>query len=467
MTTRRRLPPGPRGHPLIGSLPEFRQDPLGFFTHCAREYGDICHIRIAGADVYLINRPDIIESVLVDNARNFMKGRVMQANRSFLGNGLLTSEGDGWLQQRRMMSPAFHRDRITAYATVMTDVTARLLADWDARPAPAAAFDIQKEMQKLTQRIVAGTLFSVDVTADVDEACAQLGAVMEMFSKRFGLGLLIPEAVPTLANIRLHRTIHRLDDLIYRIIARHQSGSPNAPDLLTALIHATEQGSNGMSPRHLRDQVLTLFAAGYETTAQTLNWAWYLLAQHPEVEAQLMSELQTVLNGRAPGAADVPLLKFTEMIVLETLRLYPPIWCLPRVALHPCVIDGYLIPPGASVTSSQWVMHRDPRYYNQPDAFRPERWSEPATKDLPRCAYFPFGAGPRQCIGSGFAMMEAVLVLAAIAQVWRFNLVPEHEVLPTPSLTLYARDGILVTAARRNDARSDQSSSVSTTHSPA
>ena len=443
---RLRLPPGPRGHPVLGSLPEFRRDPLGFAQRCARDYGDIVHLRIAGSEVYFIFSPEYVSSVLVANARNFNRGRVIQASRTLMGNGLFVSDGDLWLRQRRLIQPAFHPNAVAAYADQMVGQAQRMLAQWNAQASPQ--LDIHQEMKALTLQIVAGALFSADLSASAVAAGRLVAAVWEQFSRRVAAGMLIPESWPTLGNLRLRRAVRQLDDIIYDIIAHHETSSQDSGDLLSVLLRASGPQVGAMSRRQLRDEVMTLFVAGHETTALALTWIWYLLAQHPQVEERLLAELRSVLNGRAPGAADVAALKYTGMVVQEALRLYPPVWAVPRLASAECEIGGYSIPAGASVTMFQWVTQRDPRYFHEPERFNPDRWAEGA-REIPKFAYFPFGGGPHQCIGMGFAQMEAVLLLATIAQAYHFDLLPGQRVVLVPSLTLYPRDGLRVVAARR------------------
>jgi cytochrome P450 len=440
-----RVPPGPRSHLLLGSLPEFRRDPLNFYTRCARDYGDVARFRIASASVYLVSHPDDIESVLVTNSRSFAKGKVIQASRSFLGNGLLTSEGEFWLRQRRLMQPAFHRERVAGYAMMIDACTRQMLQRWEREGAQRR--DIHADMTGLTQQIIAGALFGADVSGDVEAASTALATVWQQFIARMGMGMLIPEALPTPGNLRLRRAFRQLDEVVYRLIDRRKTEPSASNDLLAALL--SDSAQERMTAQQLRDEVTTLFVAGHETTTQALSWTWYLLAQHPACEARLLEELRAVLGGRAPGYADLANLKFTEAIVLEAMRLYPPVWGIPRIAVRDCVIGGWRVPAGTSVTVSQWVVHRDPRFYPRPEAFEPQRWLDGSTAQLPRFAYFPFGGGPRMCIGAGLAMLEAVLVVATVAQAYHFTLAPGQTVVPAPSITLYPRDGIKMLLARR------------------
>jgi cytochrome P450 len=416
-----------------------RRDPLAFFAHCAKTYGDITGMRYFNFRVFFINHPDYIEDVLVNNARKFHKGRVLQANKGVFGEGLLTSEGSFWLRQRRLAQPAFHRARIATYAETMVQYTQRLLESWH----DGEERDIHEEMMRVTLQIVGKTLFDADVTKDAQEVGQSLELLMEL-SADFGKAIMIPEWVPTLHNLRKARAIRKLDKIIYRIIEERRKSERDTGDLLSMLLAARDDDGSRMTDKQLRDESITLFLAGHETTANALSWTWWLLAQNPEAENKLHAELGRLLGGRVPTLDDVPKLKYTEQVLTESLRLYPPAWGTARIAMEDHEIGGYHIPKGAGVSLTQWTMHRDPRWFTDPERFRPERWEDGLAKRLPRFAYFPFGGGPRQCIGNTFALMEATLVLATIAQKFRFHLVAGHPVVPLPSITLRPRHGIRV-----------------------
>ena len=439
-TKRGKIPPGPDStgrRKFSGQLGLVRRDPLAFFTHCAKTYGDITGMRYFNFRVFFINHPDYIEDVLVNNARKFHKGRVLQANKGVFGEGLLTSEGSFWLRQRRLAQPAFHRARIATYAETMVQYTQRLLENWH----DGEERDLHEEMMRVTLQIVGKTLFDADVTKDAQEVGQSLELLMEL-SADFGKAIIIPEWVPTLHNLRKSRAIRKLDKIIYRIIEERRKSERDTGDLLSMLLAARDDDGSRMTDKQLRDESITLFLAGHETTANALSWTWWLLAQNPEAETKLHSELASLLGGRAPTLEDVPKLKYTEQVLTESLRLYPPAWGTARVAMEDHEIGGYHVPKGTGVSLTQWTMHRDPRWFTDPEVFRPERWEDGLAKRLPRFAYFPFGGGPRQCIGNTFALMEATLVLATIAQKFRFRLVPGHRVAPLPSITLRPRHGI-------------------------
>ena len=431
---------GPRGRPLVGNIGEFNRDQLGFYTRCVREYGDVVPVRLGSARGLMVYHPDAIEEVLVTRNRDFVKSRGVRLFKALIGDGLFVSEGELWLRQRRLMQPAFHRQRIAAYGEIMAAFAARHVAGW----RPGAILDMQDEMMRITRDIVAKTLFDAEVAEDARAITDASEIVMEFFGERLrSLLALVPLWLPTPANLRAHRAIRRLDAVVFRMIADRRRSPGDRGDLLSLLLQAqdADDGSR-MSDRQVRDEVMTLFLAGHETTAVALSWTWYLLAQHPEVEARLADELRTALDGRAPTVADLPALRYPEMVVTEAMRLYPPAYGLGREAVRPTSVAGHPIPAGLIVIAPTWAVHRDPRWFAEPDAFRPERWAGDAVRRLPRFAYFPFGGGPRQCIGNTFAIMEAVLILATIAQRFRLALVPGQQVTPVPYVTLRPEPGI-------------------------
>jgi cytochrome P450 len=419
-------------------------DPLNYFTGLARKYGDIAGLRIFNFRLYLINHPDYIEDVLVNHPRKFIKGRVLQANRRVFGKGLLTSEGDFWLRQRRLAQPAFHRARIAGYASTMVEYTERLLHEWQ----DGEERDIHKEMMRLTMQIVGKTLFDGDVERDAQEVGKSLELLLEL-GANFRRTLLVPHWLPTPTNIRQERAIRQIEKVLYRIIAEKRASGRDAGDLLSMLLAAQDEDGSRMTDQQLRDETITLFLAGHETTANTLSWTWWLLAQNPAVEARLHAELSEVLAGNAPSLDDLPKLVYTNHVITESLRLYPPAWGTARTAIEDHEIAGYPVPKGSGVSFAQWTVHRDPRWYDAPEEFRPERWEGDLLKRIPKFAYFPFGGGPRQCIGNSFALMEAALILATVAQRFRFRLVEGHPVVPLASITLRPRHGIRVVLESR------------------
>ena len=435
---RNSFPPGPKPRFLIGNMPLASADPLARFAAWAREYGDIFHYRAAWLPVYFLNHPDYIETVLVTQQQNFLKDRVIQNSRWFLGQGLLTNEGSSWLRQRRLSQPAFHRDRLALYATTIAEYSRQAVSSW----RDGEVRDLHQDMMELTLRIVAKVLFGVEVGEQTQRVSHALNLLMKHSS---GIRMILPPIirfVPLPTLIRMRRAINRLDETVYSIIRQRRASGEDTGDLLSMLIAARDEDGSRMSDRQLRDEVMTFLLAGYETTALALSWMWYLLGENPSVEARLHQELAGDLNGHPPAFDDLPRLRFAEAVVKETMRLYPPAWSVAREAARDVEIAGYTIPAGSNVVMSQWIMHRDERYYTNPHTFDPSRWLNGATQRLPRYAYFPFGGGPRFCIGASFAMMEATLVLATIAQKFSFRLLPGHAVKPVPSITLRPQHGI-------------------------
>jgi cytochrome P450 len=442
--TRKKFPAGPAEGLKRWSLGPLNNNPLEYFTKVAREYGDIAGLRVLNFKTIFINHPDLIEEVLVTNARKYTKGKVLRANRHVFGEGLLTSEGDFWLRQRRLAQPAFHRARIASYAATMVEYTRRMLDDWRG----GEERDAHQEMMRLTLQIVGKTLFDADVERDAQEVGKSLELLLEM-GANFRRTIFVPHWLPTPTNLRVKREIAQIEKIIYRIIGERRASGRDAGDLLSMLLSAQDEDGSRMTDRQLRDEAITLFLAGHETTASTLSWTWWLLARNPRVEAKLHAELDAMLGDRAPTLDDLPKLAYTGHVITESLRLYPAAWGMARLAVEDHEIAGYPVTKGMGVAMAQWVVHRDPRWYDAPEEFRPERWEDDLLKRLPRFAYFPFGGGPRQCIGNTFALMEAALILATIARKFRLRLVSIHPVVPLASITLRPRHGVRVTLESR------------------
>jgi cytochrome P450 len=358
---------------------------------------------------------------------------------------LIGSEGDFWLRQRRLIQPAFLRERVASYGANMVAAAERRLAAWQH----GETHDMQVEMAQITLEIVAQALFGADVTAECRHVGIALEEALRCFVARMQNPIILPEWVPTPTSLRLRRAVRRLDAIVYRMIEERRRRREERDDLLSLLLHAQDEDGSRMTNQQLRDETMTLFLAGHETTALALTWTWYLLAQHPEVEARLVDELERVVGGRTPTVADMSRLRYTERVIQEVMRLYPPVYAIGREAVQDCVIGGYHVPAGTTLLMSQWVMHRHPRYFPAPEVFNPDRWTEEHAKRLPKYAYFPFGGGPRVCIGNTFAMLEAVLVLATLAPKVHFSLLPGHPVRPRPLVTLRPEYGIKGIITRR------------------
>jgi cytochrome P450 len=436
----RKRPHGPRSKRPGDQLVPMSRDPLAYLVKTASEYPDLAYFRLGNQRTFLLSNPEYVHDVLVANDWNFLKGRGLRRAKKVLGNGLLTAEGNFHRRQRRLSQPAFHKQRIAAYATTMTEYAARLRDRWQ----PGEKRDIAQDMMSLTLAIVAKTLFDADVEAEAKEIGQALSEILEIFSTFSSPLTDLIDKLPLPKNLRAKKGKQRLDETIYRIIEEHRNSNEDRGDLLSMLLLAQdeEEGSGGMSDDQLRDEVMTLFLAGHETTANALTWTWYLLSQHREVETKLHAELDAVLGGRLATFEDVPNLPYTTMILTEAMRLYPPVWVMGRRSISGIKIGGYYIPAKSIVLLSQYVIHRDKRFYPEPDRFLPERWTSEQSKSLPKMAYFPFGGGTRFCIGEQFAWMEGILLIATIAQKWKLRLVEGHKVEPQPLITLRPKHGM-------------------------
>jgi cytochrome P450 len=445
--TKTSRPPGPKGGPIMGVMRDFNRDQLAFIERAQHEYGDVVWMRFLYVPAIFLYHPDDVEYVLVTNSRNFIKSMSLRSNffQRLVGNGLLTSQGEEWKRARRLSQPAFHRERVASYGNTMVDFTDRLTSKWQ----DGETRDIHRDMMRLTLEIVVQCLFSADVSRDVDEVGATLKELVKPFAAQATLKWILNNRLPTPAHLRFHALARKIDNVVYRIIAERRASGKDEGDLLSMLLAARDEDGSQMDDRQLRDEVMTLFLAGHETTALTLAWSWYLLGTHPEAEKKFHAELDEVLEDRAPTAADLPRLKFTEQIARECMRLYPPAYGLGREAINDCEIGGYRVPAGTQIFMFQWATQRDPRFYDEPLAFKPERWTEEFAERLPKYAYFPFGGGPRACIGASFAMMEIILCLAAIGQKFRLEIVPDHPVSIYPAMSLRPKDGIKVVVKSR------------------
>jgi cytochrome P450 len=444
------MPPGPKPSLLRALVYRPGRNPLEFFAEIARTYGDLAHVRLGGEHVFIVSDPQLIKEVLTTHSRNFTKSRGLERTKRLLGEGLLTSEGAVHLRQRRLLQPAFHRDRIARYAATMVGYAERARESW----IDGGTLDMAREMSRLTLSVVGKTLFDADVASQAREVGEALTGVMESFWT-----LMLPFSktierlpLPHLRRSRLARA--RLDAIIYDLIRQRRASGGDRGDLLSMLLLAQDEEDEGrrMSDRQVRDEAMTIFLAGHETTANALMWTWYLLSQDASVERALHDEIDGVLRGRLPTIADIAALPYVERVVTEAMRLYPPAWIIGRRAIQPYAMNGYTAPARSIIIMSQWIVHRDARYYPDPERCDPDRWTPAFKAALPPFAYFPFGGGPRRCIGESFAWMELMLILATLAQRWRCELVPNHPVVPQPLVTLRAKHGMKMIAHRRSPA---------------
>jgi cytochrome P450 len=446
-TVKVRRPPGPKANnPLLGLL-AYRRGRLGFLQNMAQRYGDISYFAIGSQQAYLLNHPDFIKEVLVNNSQNFIKGSALQRSKRLLGKGLLTSEGEAHRLQRRLAQPAFHRSRIEAYAKVMTEYTTRSTTGWRA----GQTLDLAEEMMALTLAIVGKTLFDADLESEASEVGEAITAMLQATDTSSVSSIVIDllKKLPgarkrsgAKAQARFASAKAKLDELIYRLIAERRL-SGDRGDLLSMLLLAQDEDDGAqMSDLQLRDEAMTIFMTGHETTAVTLAWTFYLLSKNPDCEAKLHAEVDQVLGGRVPTMMDLARLPYAEMVLCEAMRLYPPAWALQRTAVNDSAIGGYIIPKGSQVLMSQYVMHHDARYFPDPERFDPERWTKAARDSRPQFSYFPFGGGVRRCIGDAFAMMEATLLLTQLAGAWQMKHEPSHKVALQPVMSLRPKHGM-------------------------
>jgi cytochrome P450 len=417
-------------------------------SRCAKEYGDAVRFRLGALRFYQFNHPDQIDEVLRAKHDLFIKDRPLQISTRVFGKGLLSSEGELWRRQRRLMQPAFLHQQIRGYAGVMVASAAGMLETWRA----GQVRDIHEDLTRMTLDIAARTLFGAELVGEADEIAAAVAIMSDHFLRPFywtrpGKWLPLP------VNLRFRAAVGRLDRVIREIIRRGRERDRDEGDLLSRLLAAQRVEGSPMTDRQLRDEMVTLLLAGHETTALALSYCLYLLSQHPEVEGRLLAELEEVLGGRAATAEDVPRLRYAELVVREAMRLYSPAWGLGREAIADCEIGGYHVPKGTQVLAIQWVVHRDPRWFEDPEAFRPERWDGDLERRLPRCAYFPFGDGPRICIGNHFAQLEVVLILATIARRYRLVMADDAPLELVASITMRPRRGIKMLVQERQAAR--------------
>ncbi len=441
-------PPGPPQRLLTGNFREFRRDLLTFLEESARRYGDVVYFRLGRRPCVLVNHPELIESVLVKNSRNFIKPFAFEFTRPVLGNGLLTSEGDFWLRQRRLAAPAFRMERIVSYGPEMVDATTRMLALW----RDGQTRDIHADMMSLTLDIVATTLFGADLSDESQNISVALKAVLRSFSASFNRTIPWPNWIPTRRNRETRAAVARLNRIVQSLVDERRRDDRPRNDLLSMMIRARDDDGSRMSDAQVADEARTFLLAGHETTAIALSWSWYLLASHPQAEAELRSELDEVLAGRLPEPGDLERLKFTDAVVREAMRLFPPAFIIGREPLADFELGGYTIPAGTTVFMSPYVMQRDGRFFDHPGEFEPRRWLDQRAAALPKMAYFPFGGGPRICIGNLFAMMESVLILATVASGWTMRLVSGHPIALSPVFTLRPRMGIKVVVSKRDSA---------------
>lgn len=433
------LPPGPKGIPILGSAVPFFKDILGFLKSTASRYGDIAYFQLGTRKIYMLSHPDDIQDVLITNNRNFLKSRALQRAKIIVGEGLLTSEGETHLRNRRIIQPIFHNRVIPGFAETMVHFTDEFISDWKE----SSVIDVHRKMMEITQRIVVKTLFDAELD-DSGKLIDSLSYILNQFSR-----FLFPfseylDKIPIPSNIKCNNALNTIDEYLYKIIQERKSDVNNRNDLLSLLIQQTEDtgSKNAFNEKQVRDEVVTFYIAGQETTSNALCWTWYLISQNKEVEEKIESEIRTVLGNRLPTYEDLGSLTYIQNTVKESLRMFPPAWVVTRRAINDYRVGEYNIPSGTDIYMSQYVVHYDKRFYDKPEIFNPDRWNNLSGKEIHRFAFFPFGGGPRRCIGEPFAMMEAVLLIATIASKWRMRLAPNFKVEPQPLITLRPKNGL-------------------------
>ena len=434
--------PHPKTQFLVGHLRYLGRERLNFLTRCARDYGEIVPLRLGNTPALFLNRPEHIERVLNDRKTFIKRG---DALRPLLGEGLITNEGESWFRQRRLIQPVFYQKQIASYAEVMVTLTEQMLETWQN----GETRDIHEDMMSLTLNIVVKTIFSIDLSQQEAKNIAVAGeTTLQYLQKMPGRNLL--QWLSILEFRRVKSAIATMDKTIYRVITERRNVNSNWNDLLSMLMEAKDaDDGSSMTDKQLRDEVATLISAGHETTANALSWTWMLLSKHPQVQIKLLTELNTVLGDRSPTFADIPNLSYTNMVIKEAMRLYPPVPLILRKAARDCELGGYFIPAQTVLLMSQWTMHRHPDYFQDPDRFIPERWANNLEKQLPPGVYFPFGDGPRICIGKNFALMEAVLILATIASKFKISLLPKQQIVPQASISLRPKFGMKAAIVKR------------------
>jgi cytochrome P450 len=464
-------PPGPSSRLPLNLFFNFLRDPLTVLHNLSKEYGDISHFKFGGQHIYLINHPDYVKDVLVTYDNNFIKSRGLQLAKRILGEGLLTSEGELHRRQRQLIQPVFQPDEIPNYVNIMTDYALDISSRWNG---DHGTIDIHREFMHLTLAIVSKAFFNVSIeeseTKEIDQYVTTL---IEYFNSARMPFAGIMEKLPLPNNMRFRHAKKQLDTIIYRIIDSHinsdsnhhnkQDGSYLHKDLISLLLQSqidsyisANENNKSANKQQLRDNVTTIFLAGHETVANALAWTFYLLSQNPKEEKMLHEEVDSVLDGddhTVPTVKDIPKLEYTERVFAESMRLYPPAWAIGRQATNDCKIGDYVISAGSSILMSQYLMHRDPRYFPEPERFDPERWNPQEKAKRPRFSYFPFGGGPRSCIGETFAWMEGILVIATIARRWKMRIMPGHPIVLQPLVTLRPKYGMQMRLIDRNNVR--------------
>lgn len=438
-------PLGPRGTLVAGNLSDFARDPLGFLERASRDYGPVASFRFGRTRAIFVSDPALIEEVLVKRRDSFMKARALRALSRLFGNGLLTSEGEYWRRQRRLAQPAFHPGSMNGHAAVVVTRASRVFDKWK----DGDQIDFHASMKDLLMAIVAESLFGAEVAEKASGIGAALESTMDRYAGRRGVARFAPDWLPLAETRRYLAGVAALEEFVRDVVADRRRSGDKRKDLLAMLLSARNEDGTGMSDSQIRDEAITLFVGGFDTPALAMSWTWYLLSKNPKAAAKLVDEVDRVLAGRSPDMDDISHLVYTQQVVKESMRLYPPAWLLSREAREDTTVGGHPVARGVHVMMSPWVMHRDERFFDNPLKFDPDRWESSVAAKLPRFAYFPFGGGPRVCIGAAFAMMETTLILAMLAQRFRFSVSDAAAITPRPTMTLRPAEGVPVAISRR------------------
>jgi cytochrome P450 len=428
-------------------MPEMVSDMLGLFTKTAREFGGIAQFRLLNSTYFLITNPDYVKYILQDNYKNYIRGRSVETGRVLLGNGLPLIDGDFWLRERRLLQPAFHRERLAALTSTASNVIDSFIQKWDQNTQNGRTLDLDEEMMRLTLTVIIKSMFSADIDNKIEALSRAFNVASKFMLWRSQQMWAPPLSVPIPRNVEYNRAFKVLNATIYPLIADARNNPKD--DLLGMLLAMRdEETGEGMTDQQARDEVVTIFFAGHETTAASMAWGFYLLSEHPEVEERVRDELKTVLNGRIPTFTDLPKLAYTQRVINEVLRLYPAAYLFAREAVTEDVIDGYPIPPKTLIFITPFITHRDPKYWPDPERFDPDRFTPEQVSSRPRHVYYPFGEGPHVCIGNNFALMEMQLIIAIALQRFRLRLVPNHPIALKPEATLRPKHGMKMTVEK-------------------
>lgn len=433
-------PPGPKCLPGLGNTFAYQRDRLGFITNLQRHYGDVVRFHLLHIPINILSHPRHVRYVLLENPSNFTIRETVTELQEIIGNGLLTIDGEVHREQRRLVQPAFHKKRVESYSDIMVYYTQEMIAHWK----PGQQISMMQAMQELTMRIIAKCLFNIDLAHQLTDLSTCFSTIIENPPRFHEYALHLRLDLPFTTYGQRQRCKARIASFVTDLIAERRIKGSDEGDVLSTLLQVGEQGGSRLDDQQIHDHIMTFLAAGHETTANLMTWTFYLLSQHPLALEKLQAELRTILAGRAPTLEDCPKLLYTEWVLNEAMRLYPPVWTMGRRAIESFELDGYHFPAGDFFMLSQWIIHRRPDLWEDADQFRPERWHPELARQIVPCSYFPFGMGPRMCIGMPFAQLEAKLLLATIIQRYTPRLLPGYRSMPHAWITLRPRNGLPV-----------------------